>query len=70
MQNGWAHLVNIGHIITKQRSDLASRTYGYTALSDLLAATALFDLDRRTPRGGKATVLYGRDKCHDGSEAQ
>ncbi|MEW1648420.1 OST-HTH/LOTUS domain-containing protein [Streptomyces sp. NPDC091219] len=70
MQNGRPHLANIGHIITKQRSDFDSRTYGYTKFSDLVAATVLFELDRRTPREGKATVLYVRDKRHDESEAQ
>ncbi|MEU4200833.1 NYN domain-containing protein [Streptomyces sp. NPDC026294] len=65
--DGWAHLANVGHIITKQRSDFDSRTYGYTKLSDLLAATALFEMDRRTPGGGKATVIYARDKRHTGN---
>ncbi|MGV2916999.1 NYN domain-containing protein [Streptomyces alfalfae] len=67
---GWAHLANVGQIITKQRSDFDSRTYGYTKLSDLLAATTLFEMDRRTPREGKATVLYVRDKRHGGGGAQ
>ncbi|MFE5793670.1 NYN domain-containing protein [Streptomyces sp. NPDC056503] len=60
--DGWAHLASVGHIITKQRSDFDSRTYGYTKLSDLLTAIALFELDRRTPGEGKDTVIYVRDK--------
>ncbi|MEU5451922.1 NYN domain-containing protein [Streptomyces californicus] len=60
--DGWASLANVGHIITKQRSDFDSRTYGYTKLSDLLTATGMFEMDRRAPGGGKATVLYARDK--------
>ncbi|MGW7336625.1 NYN domain-containing protein [Streptomyces sp. NPDC054808] len=65
--DGWAHLANVGHIITKQRSDFDSRTYGYTKLSDLFAATTLFEMDRRTPGGGKTAVIYARDKRHTGS---
>jgi hypothetical protein len=65
--DGWAHLANVGHIITKQRSDFDSRTYGYTKLSDLLAATDLFETDRRTPGGGKAAVVYVRDKRRTGN---
>ena len=61
-EDGWAHLAAIGNIITKQRPEFDSRTYGYTKLSDLFAATTLFDLDRRTPGGGKAGVIYVRDK--------
>jgi uncharacterized LabA/DUF88 family protein len=65
--DGWAPLANVGHIITKQRSDFDSRTYGYTKLSDLLAATALFEMDRRATGGGKTTVIYVRDKRHTGN---
>ncbi|MFJ2217728.1 NYN domain-containing protein [Streptomyces sp. NPDC101062] len=65
--DGWALLASVGHIITKQRSDFDSRTYGYTKLSDLLVATALFELDRRNAGGGKAAVIYARDKRHTGN---
>jgi uncharacterized LabA/DUF88 family protein len=65
--DGWAHLASVGHIITKQRSDFDSRTYGFTKLSDLLAATTLFDMDRRTTGGGKTSVIYARDKRHSAS---
>lgn len=62
--DGWAHLAAVGHIITKQRPDFDSRTYGYTKLSDLFAATTLFELNRRAPGDGKAAVIYARDKRH------
>ena len=62
--DGWAHLANVGHIITKQRPDFDSRTYGYAKLSELVAATTLFELDRRTPGDGKQSVIYARDKRH------
>jgi uncharacterized LabA/DUF88 family protein len=57
--DGWAGLANVGQIITKQRPDFDSRNYGYAKLSDLMAATMLFDLDR-----GKPGVIYARDKRH------
>ncbi|NIY65567.1 NYN domain-containing protein [Streptomyces malaysiensis] len=66
--DGWAHLASVGHIITKQRSDFDSRTYGYTKLSDLLAATTLFEMNRRTLGDGKAAVIYARDKRRTGGD--
>jgi uncharacterized LabA/DUF88 family protein len=62
--DGWAHLGTVGSIVTKQQPDFDSRSYGYAKLSDLMAATALFDLDRRVPGDGKPAVIYARDKRH------
>jgi uncharacterized LabA/DUF88 family protein len=59
--DGWAPLASVGNIITKQRPDFDPRTYGYAKLSDLVAATTLFDLDRRGPGENKAGILYIRD---------
>ncbi len=67
--DGWAPLAVVGHIITKQRPDFDSRSYGYTKLSDVLAATTLFELDRRTPGNGKSTVIYARDKRQSNASA-
>ncbi|MBW4717283.1 NYN domain-containing protein [Saccharothrix sp. SC076] len=58
--DGWSPLASVGHLITKQRPDFDSRTYGYAKLSDLMAATTLFELDRRIPGDGKPGVLYVR----------
>jgi uncharacterized LabA/DUF88 family protein len=60
--DGWAPLAAIGHIVTKQRPDFDPRTYGYTKLSDLITATTLFEISRRTPGEGKPAVIYLRDK--------
>jgi uncharacterized LabA/DUF88 family protein len=60
--DGWASLASIGHIITNQQPDFDSRTYGYAKLSDLIAATTLFEMDRRSPGDGKPGILYARDK--------
>ncbi|MEV0619291.1 NYN domain-containing protein [Nonomuraea sp. NPDC050404] len=62
--DGWAGLAAVGHIITKQRPDFDSRSYGHAKLSDLVAATTLFDLDRRILGDGKPAVIYIRDRQH------
>ena len=62
--DGWASLASVGHIITQQRPDFDSRNYGYVKLSDLMAATTLFEVDRRSPGDGKPAVIYARDKRH------
>ena len=62
--DGWAHLANVGHIITKQRPDFDSRSYGYAKLSDLVTATTLFELDRRPG------AIYARDKRHSSSRTK
>jgi uncharacterized LabA/DUF88 family protein len=60
-EDGWAALANVGYILTKQRPDFDSRTFGYAKLSDLVAATTLFELDRRDTGDGKPAVVYVRD---------
>jgi NYN domain/OST-HTH/LOTUS domain len=60
--DGWTHLGYIGSMITKQRPDFDARSYGHAKLSDLFAATGLFELDRRVPHRGKPAVIYARDK--------
>ncbi|MBV9313185.1 MAG: NYN domain-containing protein [Pseudonocardia sp.] len=60
--DGWAPLSSLGTIITKQRPDFDSRTYGYAKLSDLIIATTLFEVDRRSPGDGKTAIVFVRDK--------
>src|SRR5215469_1655424 len=60
--DGWAPLASVGHIITNQRPDFDSRTYGYAKLSDLIEATTLFELERRSPGDGKPGIIFARDK--------
>jgi uncharacterized LabA/DUF88 family protein len=60
--DGWASLGSVGNIVTKQRPDFDSRTYGYAKLSDLMNATTLFELERRSPGDGKSADMYVRDK--------
>jgi uncharacterized LabA/DUF88 family protein len=60
--DGWAPLSSVGNIITNQRPDFDSRSYGYGKLSDLITATALFEVERRIPGEGKQALMYAREK--------
>ena len=60
--DGWAPLASVGHILTNQSPDFDSRTYGYAKLSDLIAATTLFEVERRSPGDSKQGILYVREK--------
>jgi hypothetical protein len=60
--DGWAALAYVGQILTNQRPDFDSRSYGYGKLSDLIKATALFEIDRRIPGEGKQALIYAREK--------
>jgi uncharacterized LabA/DUF88 family protein len=60
--DGWTSLASVGHIITQQSPDFDSRNYGYAKLSDLMAATTLFELDRRSPGDGKPEIIYAHDR--------
>ncbi|MGN6678030.1 MAG: NYN domain-containing protein [Streptosporangiaceae bacterium] len=60
--DGWAPLGHVGQLLTKQQPDFDSRSYGYAKLSDLMAATTLFELERRSLGDGRPGVIYTRDK--------
>jgi uncharacterized LabA/DUF88 family protein len=45
-ESGWAHLGQVGGILTKKEPDFDSRNYGYSKLSDLLDASRHFELKR------------------------
>jgi uncharacterized LabA/DUF88 family protein len=60
--DGWAALGYVGTLITKQQPDFDSRSYGFAKLSDLMAATTLFELERRSPGEGRPGVIYVRDR--------
>jgi uncharacterized LabA/DUF88 family protein len=59
--DGWAALGYVGTLVTKQQPDFDSRSYGYAKLSDLMAATTLFELERRSTGDGRPGVIYVRD---------
>ncbi len=60
--DGWAPLSAVGNIITNQRPDFDSRSYGYGKLSDLITATTLFEIERRSPGDGKQALMFVREK--------
>ncbi|OLF06066.1 Maebl [Actinophytocola xinjiangensis] len=60
--DGWASLATIGNTILDTSPDFDARDYGHVKLSDLLAATGLFDLDRRSPGDGKPDVVHVRHR--------
>jgi hypothetical protein len=60
--DGWAPLAAVGNILTNQRPDFDSRNYGYGKLSDLINATTLFEIERRSPGDGKQALMYVREK--------
>jgi NYN domain/OST-HTH/LOTUS domain len=60
--DGWAPLAVVGHLITTQHPDFDSRSFGYAKLTELVTATQLFDVDRRSPGDGKPGVVYVRDR--------
>ncbi|HET6631470.1 MAG TPA: NYN domain-containing protein [Rhodanobacteraceae bacterium] len=60
--DGWAGLGAVGSIVTKQRPNFDSRSYGYGKLSDLVTAISLFDVERRSLGDGRPKVIYVRNK--------
>jgi uncharacterized LabA/DUF88 family protein len=60
--DGWAALGPVGSIISKQRPDFDARSYGYAKLSDLVAATTLFEIERRSTGEGRPKTLHVRNR--------
>jgi hypothetical protein len=60
--DGWAALAYVGQILTNRSPDFDSRTWGYGKLSDLVTATALFDVDSRGSGDGKPGVIFVRPR--------
>ncbi|KAJ5770682.1 uncharacterized protein N7511_002733 [Penicillium nucicola] len=60
--DGWARLCNVGQLLTKKYPDFDSRTFGYHKLSDLIAASALFETSRRSHGASGSAEVLVRDK--------
>ncbi|KAK4124380.1 hypothetical protein N657DRAFT_571526 [Parathielavia appendiculata] len=60
--DGWASLADVGSLVTKRHPDFDPRTYGYSKLRGLIAATSLFEVSRRSPGKGKQETVYVRSK--------
>lgn len=59
--DGWANIAEVGVHIRNQ-SSFDPRNYGYSKLSDLVAETELFEMDKRDQRENGSYNLYLRDK--------
>ncbi|KAJ5673228.1 hypothetical protein N7507_002355 [Penicillium longicatenatum] len=59
---GWARLSDVGQLLTKKFPDFDSRSYGYHKLSDLIKASSLFEIQRRSHQEGSCMEIYVRDK--------
>lgn len=59
--DGWAPLAACGGLIKRQYPDFDSRTYGYPSLTRLMAATELFEIDRKDFAGSSGQQVFVRD---------
>ncbi|MDG6243597.1 MAG: NYN domain-containing protein [Methanolobus sp.] len=60
---GWAFLAEVGGNLIKRSPDFDPRNYGYKKLGELVEATGLFDIDKRSQSGaGKSVLIFVRDK--------
>ena len=61
--SGWAFLGLVGNYIVKQMPDFDARSYGYSTLRELVAASNLFDIEERPmASGGSAKSIYVRER--------
>jgi uncharacterized LabA/DUF88 family protein len=68
-EDGWAFLAEVGGNLIKRSPDFDPRNYGYKKLGELVEATNLFDIDKRTHSGsGKSMLIYVRDKRNRGKK--
>jgi hypothetical protein len=58
---------HVPHDLLGDLAELLWRDLGLSRAAVPMAATVLFDLDRRLPDDGKPAVLYVRDKRHPGA---
>jgi uncharacterized LabA/DUF88 family protein len=61
-ESNWAHLGPVGSYIAKKSSEFDPRNYGFDKLGELVQATQLFDMERRSTNGGHSKVIYIKDK--------
>lgn len=60
--SGWASLGPVGSTIAKQSPDFDSRNYGYSKLGELVAATQLFEIDKRQLGSTNSSMIYIKNK--------
>jgi uncharacterized LabA/DUF88 family protein len=60
--SGWSNLAPVGSTIAKQAPEFDPRNYGYKKLSDLIAASDLFEVEKRKTGDGTSTFLRSKGK--------
>ncbi|SPA45952.1 conserved hypothetical protein [Cupriavidus taiwanensis] len=68
-EDGWLTLGSMGNHIAKQAPEFDSRNYGYGKLSELVAATGLFEVETRNG-GNNKTIWVRLKKRAKGGETQ
>jgi hypothetical protein len=60
--DGWAPLHVVGSHIAEQVPGFTTGSFGFAKLSDLMTATAVFEVERRSLGVGQQEVVYAREK--------
>ena len=60
--SGWSFLGAVGTNIAKQAPEFDPRNYGYRKLSELVAASGLFEIENRKVGDGTTTATYVRSR--------
>ncbi len=55
--SGWANLASVGNTVAKQAPDFDARNYGYRKLGELIAASCLFEIEKRKTGDGTSTFI-------------
>jgi uncharacterized LabA/DUF88 family protein len=63
---GWSQLGTVGSTIAKQAPEFDARNYGFRKLGELIAATELFDVEKRKSADGASTSTYVRNRKRGG----
>ncbi|WP_354682800.1 NYN domain-containing protein [Cupriavidus necator] len=67
-EDGWLTLGSMGNHIAKQAPEFDSRNYGYGKLSELVAATGLFEVETRNGGNNKTIWVRLKKRSRGGSE--
>ncbi|MBO9664380.1 NYN domain-containing protein [Dokdonella sp.] len=59
---GWSQLGTVGSTIAKQAPEFDARNYGFRKLSELIAATGLFEVEKRRSADGALTSTWVRKR--------
>lgn len=67
---GWSQLGTVGSTIAKQAPEFDARNYGFRKLGELIAATELFDVEKRKSADGASTSTYVRNRKRGGRKSE